>query len=95
MFLHTLWKSINFCCLLIQKLEVYSSCSGNRVSFYPFAHFQPVTKLLSTGGMHQRAPRDAVNLMKLRLHLLKTCCVSLEIRQVISLPPEVGTMSTT
>lgn len=30
----------------------------------PLAHFQPVTKLLSTGGMYQRAQRDAVKVMK-------------------------------
>lgn len=28
------------------------------------AHFQPVTKLLSTGAMHPRAPGAAVNIMK-------------------------------
>lgn len=44
--------------------------------------------------MHQRASRDTVNVMKQSLHLLKTCCVSLEIRQVMSLPLEAGTVST-
>lgn len=38
--------------------------------------------------MHQKAPRDAVNVMKPNLHLLKTCCVSLEIRQVIFFTPK-------
>lgn len=32
--------------------------------FTPPVHLQPVTKLLSTGAMHQRAQGDAVKVMK-------------------------------
>lgn len=75
MFLHSLWHQL---LLSIQVLEACHICYSHRVSFYPFAHFQPATKLPSTGVMHRRAPTDAVNIMKPNLHLLTTCCICLE-----------------